>query len=111
METIELKVDGMTCGGCAAAVTKALGRLPGVDAVQVDLASGSARITADQAARRAPAFVEALAAAGYAADLPTGCVTAPSTAAGSTGTALSASGPASRDDRATRGRGGCCCRG
>jgi len=37
----EIKVKGMSCAHCAAAVTKALQSLPGVSDVQVDLASGS----------------------------------------------------------------------
>ena len=36
----EIKVKGMSCGHCAAAVTKALESLPGVSGVQVDLSSG-----------------------------------------------------------------------
>lgn len=36
----EIKVKGMSCGHCAAAVTKALSSLPGVSEVQVDLESG-----------------------------------------------------------------------
>ena len=36
----EITVKGMTCGHCAAAVTKALEELPGVSQVQVDLSSG-----------------------------------------------------------------------
>ncbi|MHB8070031.1 MAG: heavy-metal-associated domain-containing protein [Desulfobaccales bacterium] len=36
----EIKVKGMSCSHCAAAVTKALQNLPGVTGVQVDLASG-----------------------------------------------------------------------
>ena len=36
----EIKVKGMSCGHCAAAVTKALQSLPGVSQVKVDLASG-----------------------------------------------------------------------
>lgn len=37
---MEIKVKGMSCGHCAAAVTKALEGLSGVSRVQVDLASG-----------------------------------------------------------------------
>jgi copper chaperone len=37
---MEITVKGMTCGHCAAAVTKALEALPGVSQVQVDLATG-----------------------------------------------------------------------
>ncbi len=44
---MEISVKGMSCGHCAAAVTKALGALPGVSQVQVDLASG--RVTFENA--------------------------------------------------------------
>jgi len=36
----KIKVKGMSCGHCAAAVTKALMSLPGVTRVEVDLAGG-----------------------------------------------------------------------
>lgn len=36
----EIIVKGMSCGHCAAAVTKALESLPGVTDVQVDLTTG-----------------------------------------------------------------------
>jgi copper chaperone CopZ len=36
----EIRVKGMSCGHCAAAVTKALQSLTGVTEVQVDLAAG-----------------------------------------------------------------------
>jgi copper chaperone len=43
METYEIK--GMTCQHCVGAVTRALGKVPGVTRVQaVDLALGQARI-------------------------------------------------------------------
>ena len=38
--TIELSVDGMTCGHCVKSVTQALQALPQVDDIQVDLAAG-----------------------------------------------------------------------
>ena len=44
---MEITVKGMSCGHCAAAVTKALGTLPGVSRVQVDLATG--RVTFENA--------------------------------------------------------------
>jgi len=37
---VEITVKGMSCGHCAAAVTKALEALPGVSEVRVDLATG-----------------------------------------------------------------------
>jgi len=36
----EIKVKGMSCAHCAAAMTKAMSSLPGVSQVQVDLGSG-----------------------------------------------------------------------
>jgi copper chaperone len=41
---MELKIDGMTCGHCTAAVKKALVRVAGVESADVDLAAGRARI-------------------------------------------------------------------
>ena len=38
-------VTGMTCGHCAQAVTTELTALPGVDGVQVDLATGAVTVT------------------------------------------------------------------
>jgi len=40
----ELRIDGMTCGHCVAAVKKALEKVPGVTAAQVELATGRARV-------------------------------------------------------------------
>lgn len=37
---MEITVKGMTCGHCAAAVTKALEGLPGVSQMQIDLNTG-----------------------------------------------------------------------
>jgi copper chaperone CopZ len=41
-------VSGMTCGHCVQAVTGELTALPGVDAVQIDLGSGSVTVTSEQ---------------------------------------------------------------
>jgi copper chaperone CopZ len=51
-------VTGMTCGHCVQAVTGELSGLPGVDAVQIDLATGAVTVTsaaplADDAVRAA----------------------------------------------------------
>ena len=61
---MEITVKGMSCGHCAAAVTKALEALPGISQVQVDLASG--RVTfanADPISREE--LARAIKAAGY----------------------------------------------
>jgi copper chaperone len=42
---MEITVKGMSCGHCAAAVTKALEALPGVSQVQVDLVTGRVTFT------------------------------------------------------------------
>lgn len=43
----ELKVKGMTCGGCEASVTRALSALDGVSAVEADHTSDSVRLEAE----------------------------------------------------------------
>lgn len=40
----ELKVDGMTCGGCAASVTRALQRLDSSAQVAIDLPTKSVKV-------------------------------------------------------------------
>lgn len=40
----ELKIEGMTCGHCTAAVKKALESVSGVTHADVDLANGRARV-------------------------------------------------------------------
>jgi len=43
----ELKIDGMTCGHCVAAVKKALEKVPGVTAARVELEAGRAQVEGD----------------------------------------------------------------
>ncbi len=57
MERVELVIEGMGCEGCVQAVREALGKLPGVRRVEVDLAAGRARVEQEGVA------VEALRAA------------------------------------------------
>lgn len=66
MSTIELSVQDMTCASCVKHVTEALQPLPGVKAVEVDLATGRVRVsgTPDSAA-----LLAALDEAGYSAQL------------------------------------------
>ena len=47
MSTTVWTVTGMTCGHCVAAVTEEVSAVPGVTAVDVDLASGRVTVTAD----------------------------------------------------------------
>ncbi len=58
-------VTGMTCGHCVNAVTTELSKLPGVDAVDVDLATGVVSVDSTQPLDDA-AVREAVDEAGYA---------------------------------------------
>jgi copper chaperone len=44
MSAVTVTVTGMTCGHCAASVREEVGSIPGVSAVDVDLASGQVTI-------------------------------------------------------------------
>lgn len=46
-ETIELKVDGMTCDHCVRAVTEAISGVDGVTDASVDLDAGAATLTGE----------------------------------------------------------------
>jgi copper chaperone CopZ len=62
--TIELKIDGMHCGGCVNAVRRVLAEVPSVSAVSVDLAAGTATVEASAGVDPAR-LVSAVEAAGY----------------------------------------------
>ena len=66
METVTLNVQGMTCGGCVASVTRVLKATPGVDNAVVRLDSNSATVTFDPARTSVPALKSAIEDAGYA---------------------------------------------
>jgi len=65
MNTKVYRVNGMTCGGCAKHVEKALRGVPGVTQVVVDVAKGTATVEGSASLEDLAASV---AAAGY--DLP-----------------------------------------
>ncbi len=46
-ETVELKVDGMTCDHCVRAVTEAISGVAGVTGADVDLEAGGAMVTGE----------------------------------------------------------------
>lgn len=58
------QVAGMTCGHCQRAVTQEISRIPGVQSVTVDLATGSVTVTATQPVDRAD-VASAVDEAGY----------------------------------------------
>lgn len=47
MTTNSFTVEGMTCEHCVASVTEEVSAIPGVTAVDVDLASGRLEVTSD----------------------------------------------------------------
>lgn len=63
MNTVTLKIDGMTCGHCVGRVRSALAALPGTGEVRV--AIGSARVSYDPALLGMSELAGAIAAAGY----------------------------------------------
>jgi copper chaperone len=65
METVTLKVNGMSCGGCVASVTRVLRALPGVGEVAVVLEPGTATVTYDPQSMGLPAIKRAVEDAGY----------------------------------------------
>lgn len=96
METIELMVDGMTCGSCMQAASRALRHVPGVEAVDVRLQDRAATVRGEAVGSQADALVAALGAAGYPARVARGAA-----AAGVKKASAGCGGG--------RSQGGCCC--
>ena len=63
--TTTFQVSGMTCEHCRRAVKQEIARVPGVDRVDVDLASGTVTVHADRPVERAD-IAAAADEAGYA---------------------------------------------
>lgn len=63
---VVLAISGMTCGGCAGAVGRALSQVPGVAEARVDLAKGQATVTGTA---RAEDLIRAVEAAGFTGGL------------------------------------------
>ena len=68
METLNIKVGGMTCGGCVRSVTNILTALPGMEKAEVDLAKAMATVTFDPAKLDRNAITDAVESAGYEAE-------------------------------------------
>jgi Cu+-exporting ATPase len=81
---VRLQIEGMTCASCVARVEKALKKVPGVEAAEVNLATEVAEVTLTGHATSTDALIAAVEKAGYSA-----CPI--STAAGTT--SASAAGP------------------
>ncbi|MGH8295634.1 MAG: heavy-metal-associated domain-containing protein [Steroidobacteraceae bacterium] len=63
---VMLAIGGMTCGGCAGAVSRALSQVPGVIEARVDLAGGRVTVTGTA---RPQELIRAVEAAGFAVGL------------------------------------------
>jgi len=63
---VVLAIPGMTCGGCASAVARALSAVPGVVEARVDLAGGCATVTGTA---RPEDLIRAVEAAGFTGGL------------------------------------------
>jgi copper chaperone len=68
MKTTTIKIGGMSCGGCAKSVTRALKALPGVSQAEVSLERAEATIAFDPEKVSKPALVEAVQDAGFSAE-------------------------------------------
>jgi copper chaperone len=67
METMTIKVSGMSCQGCVRSVTRVLQAVPGVEAVAVSLEKGEAELRYDPARAGTPQFRKAVEDAGFQA--------------------------------------------
>ena len=65
MERIELKVEGMTCGGCVNSVQNALNQRNGIRSATADLDSGIVTVEFDSAIIQQPVISEAITEAGF----------------------------------------------
>lgn len=67
METMVLKVSGMSCGGCVKSVTGVLEALPGVSKAEVSLEKGEATVTYEGGKVSREQMVGAIDDAGFTA--------------------------------------------
>ncbi|WP_217590285.1 heavy metal translocating P-type ATPase [Burkholderia sp. GbtcB21] len=79
LQTIELSVDGMHCGGCTGRVQRALAAVPGVVDAAVDLDAHTATVTAQESVEPGR-LVDAVGEAGYRAAVREAAVEAVATA-------------------------------
>ena len=70
LDSVDIPVSGMTCAACSARVQRALERVPGVSAANVNLMTGAATVEFDADAVAPGKLVEAIRATGYGAELP-----------------------------------------
>lgn len=69
MQHITLNIDGMTCNGCVASVTKILQGVDGVASAEVSLADKRAEVAFDATKTSVEALIAAVEDGGYDASL------------------------------------------
>jgi Cu+-exporting ATPase len=75
--SLDLGIQGMTCASCVRRVERALGKVPGVTAVAVNLATERARVTTNEGTAVLPALFAAVEKAGFTAAAITDAAIAP----------------------------------
>lgn len=68
MQTLQLEISGMTCGGCTNRVTKALNDVKGVEKVIVSLTAHQATVQYDEKLTNPEHLKSAVKVAGYGVD-------------------------------------------
>jgi Cu+-exporting ATPase len=66
-QSLQLKIEGMTCASCVSRVEKALRQVPGVLSASVNLATETAEVSVAGSATMLPTLMAAVAKAGYQA--------------------------------------------
>lgn len=95
MNTVDLEVEGMSCGACTKHVTQALQAVADVGEVEVNLSTGRVRVQGSFPTGSAP-LLQSLAAAGYPAKVSDNPEVVPPAKTSGCGSSAG-------------GRGGCCC--
>ena len=67
METVKLKISGMTCEGCVRSVKKVLESVPGVTTAEISLQNSEAHVVFDPARASLGSLKAAVEEAGYEA--------------------------------------------
>ena len=65
METVTMKVTGMTCGGCVSSVKRVVQAVAGVESVDVSLEKGEAVVRYDASTASRVQIARAIEAAGF----------------------------------------------
>lgn len=69
MEKLQYNVEGMTCAACVSAVERAVGKIEGVDSVEVNLLTKSMNVSVDESLGSITEISDAVNKAGYKASL------------------------------------------